>query len=130
MALMDIPDLAPTLRAVGRVLRPGGWFAFSILHPCSHTATARELVAPDGSLVRAVSAYFAEGFWRQAERPGPPGKVGAYHRTLSTYVNALADAGLALERLAEPPATPRVAERRPIWREAPAVLVAMCRKGA
>ena len=130
MALMDIADLEPTLRAVGRVLRPGGWFAFAILHPCSHTATARELVAPDGALVRAVSGYFAEGFWRQAERPGPPGKVGAYHRTLSTYINALADAGLALERLAEPPATARVAERRPIWREAPAVLVAMCRKGA
>jgi 2-polyprenyl-3-methyl-5-hydroxy-6-metoxy-1,4-benzoquinol methylase len=38
MALMDIPDLAPTLRSVVRLLRPRGWFVFSILHPCYHTA--------------------------------------------------------------------------------------------
>ena len=33
MALMDIPDLASTVRAVARVLRPGGWFAFATFHP-------------------------------------------------------------------------------------------------
>ena len=35
MALMDIPQLAPTIRSVARVLRPGGWFVFSIVHPLS-----------------------------------------------------------------------------------------------
>src|SRR5712692_6247617 len=37
MALMDIPDLAPTLAGVARILRPDGWFIFSILHPCFNT---------------------------------------------------------------------------------------------
>src|SRR5687767_8692255 len=33
MALMDIPSLEPALRTVARILRPGGWFVFSIIHP-------------------------------------------------------------------------------------------------
>jgi hypothetical protein len=64
--------------------------------------------------------------------------VGAYHRTLATYVNALADAGLALERLAEPHPTSAVGadaqapafEVRPVWREVPAVLVARARRSS
>jgi ubiquinone/menaquinone biosynthesis C-methylase UbiE len=35
LALMDIDDLAGTLSTVTAVLRPGGWFAASIVHPCS-----------------------------------------------------------------------------------------------
>jgi hypothetical protein len=31
-------------------------------------------------------------------------RVGASHRTLSTYLNALIDAGFSLERVVEPPA--------------------------
>jgi len=127
MALMDIADLAPTLQSVARILRPGGWFVFSILHPCYNTPPSSEMSSPRG-WVRTVSAYWAEGFWRSDARMGPPGKVGSYHRTLSTYVNALTDAGLKLERISEPHATESVAERRPVWVEVPAVLIARCTK--
>lgn len=133
MSLMDIADLAPALRSVARVLRPGGWFIFAILHPCYHTARSGEIDTPEGAL-RTVGQYFEEGHWRSDTRTGPPGKVGAYHRTLSTYVNALSDAGLALERLSEPrppgslPDVPAFTSR-PVWAEVPAVLVARCRKG-
>jgi hypothetical protein len=86
------------------------------------------MTAADGKLYRTVSDYFAEGFWRQPERPGPPGKIGAYHRMLSAYVNTLTEVGLTLDRLSEPRATDRLAERRPIWREVPGALVARCWK--
>ena len=129
MALMDIPDVAPTLHTVARILRPGGWFIFAILHPCYHTPRSGEMASPEGWL-RIVGDYFAEGYWRSESRTGPPGKVGAYHRMLSTYMNTLIDAGLTLERVIEPPATAALAEARPIWAEVPAVLVARCRKVA
>jgi ubiquinone/menaquinone biosynthesis C-methylase UbiE len=136
MALMDIPDLAATLRSVASLLRPDGWFAFSILHPCFHTSESGEIETPNG-VARTVSRYFDEGHWRSDTRPGPPGKVGAYHRTLSTYVNTLSDAGLQLERLTEPgmevprPQSPAFAQAgRPVWAEVPAILVALCRTRA
>jgi hypothetical protein len=87
--------------------------------------------------VRTIGRYFQEGYWRSESRPGPPGKVGAYHRTLSTYVNAVTDAGLQLVRLSEPRAAPAVPDSpafsgssRAVWTEVPAILVALCRKPA
>lgn len=134
MALMDIADLAPTLRSVARVLRPGGWFVFAILHPCYHTARSGDMETAEGT-VRTIGRYFEEGYWKSDTRTGPPGKVGAYHRTLSAYVNMLIDAGLMLERLSEPkvyggaPDSPSWSgQRRPVWAEVPAVLVARCGK--
>lgn len=127
MALMDIPELAPTLRNVERILRPGGWFVFSILHPCYNSPPSGEQTTPDGA-VRLVSGYFEEGYWRSDARTGPPGKVGSYHRTLATYVNSLREVGLRMDQVAEPRATGSHAERRPVWAEVPAVLIVRCQK--
>ena len=130
MALMDIPDLAATCRVVRRVLRPGGWFAFTITHPCAEMARRRTHLVREGSGVREVRGYFVEGPWRSASPEGVRGKVDAHHRTLSTYLNTAVDAGLALERLAEPPATGLMAERVPRYAEVPAILGARCRRPA
>ena len=136
MALMDISDLTGAARSIASLLRPEGWFAFTILHPCFHTSESGEIETPTGA-ARTISRYFVEGHWRSDTRTGPPGKVGAYHRTLSTYVNTLSDAGLQLERLSEPgmevprPQSPAFASSgRPVWAEVPAILVALCRKRA
>ena len=128
MALMDIPDLSLTLRTVARILRPRGWFVFATLHPCYHTPCSGELAASDG-WVRTVGGYFTEGYWRSDTRTGPPGKVGAYHRALSTYLNTLIEVGLTLERVSEPRATAKLAEARPIWAVVPAVFIGRCLKG-
>ncbi|WP_114558269.1 class I SAM-dependent DNA methyltransferase [Desertihabitans aurantiacus] len=42
MALMDIEDLEATFASVARVLRPGGWFGFSVFHPCFNTPLSGE----------------------------------------------------------------------------------------
>jgi len=135
---MDIPDLVPTVCGVADILRPGGWFVFAILHPCFHTARSGETETPEGT-VRTIGRYFNEGHWRSDTRTGPPGKVGAYHRTLATYVNTLLDAGLQLTRLVEtsgasdpasdsPPSPSHAGAARPVWAEVPAILAAACVK--
>jgi SAM-dependent methyltransferase len=63
MALMDIPELAPTLHSVARILRPGGWLVFAILHPCFHTSQSGEMETPEGA-IRTIGKYFVEGYWR------------------------------------------------------------------
>ena len=110
MALMDIPDLDATLQSVARVLRPGGWFAFVVTHPCFQM--------PPPAAADAERRYFDEGFWRSDNPDGVRGKVGAYHRTLATYLNSLAAAGLRLEKVAEP---------CPDGRDLPALLAVLCR---
>jgi ubiquinone/menaquinone biosynthesis C-methylase UbiE len=127
MALMDIADLDPMLRSVARIVRPDGCFVFSIIHPCYNPPRSGEMAAEDG-MVRTVGGYWEEGYWRSEARTGPPGKVGSYHRTLSTYVNALTDAGLMVERMSEPRATGELAARRTVWVEVPAMLAVECRK--
>lgn len=134
IALMDIPNLTPTLRNVELILRPSGWFIFSILHPCFHTSQSGEIETPQG-VVRTIRSYFVEGHWRSDVRPGLPGKVGSYHRTLSTYVNALVDAKLEVMHLSEPQTSVGNADppslsglSRAVWGEVPTILVVKCRK--
>lgn len=122
LALMDIPDLAAALRTVARILAPGGWFAFTIVHPCFQTPHSDWLAQPDGRLARVVRGYFAEGFWRSENASGVRGKVGAYHRTLGTYLNALSAAGFSLEQLSEP------IEAGEHGREVPWILLGRCRR--
>jgi SAM-dependent methyltransferase len=92
----DIDDVHGLLTNVARLLRPGGWFVFSMLHPCfpGWDASAPASWHPD-------RGYYDEGWWL-ADNPGYRGKVGASHRMLSTYLNALADRGLLLDRMVEP----------------------------
>jgi SAM-dependent methyltransferase len=106
LALMDIPDVQAVYRAVYRILRTEGRFVFSVLHPCFETpfrAPESHLQYDaagnfDGFIVRR---YAAEGYWNSGGT-GMRGKFGAYHRTLSTYVNGLLDAGFELMRIEEP----------------------------
>lgn len=121
LALMDIPDLPATLAAVQRVLRPGGWFAFSVTHPCFQLPRGR--VAGRGG-VEVDADYFSEGFWRSDYPEGVRGKVGAHHRTLATYLNALGGASLSLERIIEPKPTGGVPESVVV----PKFLIARCKE--
>ncbi len=128
LALMDIPDLAACFRTVARILRPQGWFVFAITHPCFQTPDSRWTGKAGGTVKREVRGYFREGFWRSDNPDGVRGKVGAYHRTLTTYFNTLAETGLRLESLAEPQPQNEIAGRVPGYAEVPAVLVARCRR--
>jgi ubiquinone/menaquinone biosynthesis C-methylase UbiE len=117
MALMDIPDLDAALRSMARVLEPGGWFVVSITHPCFKTPATGEIVDHvDQSVRRTVGKYFVEGYWDGpgAHRNALP--IGAYHRTLSTYVNTLNAAGFVIDQFREPP------QDTGVWREVPQLL--------
>jgi ubiquinone/menaquinone biosynthesis C-methylase UbiE len=88
MALMDIPGLAPTLASVAGVLGAGGWFVFSIVHPCY------------GGHVAIVTDYLREHRYRKRVPPDwlP---THAYHRPLGTYVDELVRVGFRIGRLVE-----------------------------
>ena len=128
-ALMDIPDLLAVLRTVSRILRPRGWFVFSVVHPIFQTPGSPRWTMEGDQIVGAdVRGYFSEGYWRRDRPDGLRGSVGAYHRTLSTYINALVRSGLTVERLLEPRAAGRFAESAPIYGQLPIALIVRCTK--
>jgi SAM-dependent methyltransferase len=121
-ALSDIDDLDGVLTTVETALRPGGVFAFSILHPCFPGAGEVSGAWPsDGR-------YYDEGWWRAAgARSGLRREVGANHRMLSTYVNALVRHGLTIEEMREPEPAPEWVTGREEAARYPLYLVMRCR---
>jgi len=128
MALMDIPDIKATFQQVQRIMRSSATFVCSIVHPCYPTSNLWRLANEQKSIASTVPGYFEEGFWRSDNANGVRGKVGAYHRTMSTYMNNLVEAGFMIQHIVEPQATGQLAERVPAHREVPATMVFACRK--
>lgn len=110
LAIMDIPNHRTLFRAVHRVLIPDGFFVFSLLHPCFeapfHLPEAPQFQEDESGAPAAylVHEYAREGHWFSGG-DGVRGRVGAYHRTLSTLINDLLAAGFTLRGLYEPTPT-------------------------
>jgi SAM-dependent methyltransferase len=123
--LSDIDDLDGAVATVARVLRPDCFFAFSLLHPCFPGWEAKQAMPS----WRPGHGYYEEGWWR-ADGPahGLRPKVGANHRTLSTYLNTLARHGLFAEEVAEPPPEPEWIAAAPSCGPVPIYLVVRCRR--
>jgi SAM-dependent methyltransferase len=116
MSLMDTADHVAALREARRVLRPGGIFQFSIIHPCfapPHMTRVRD--AAGLTCAVEVGDYFERVSYvdewtfsaapQDARADHPPFRIPVFHRTLADWINLLVDSGFALERLAEPQAT-------------------------
>ena len=132
MAMMDVADHRKLFTTVRRVLVGGGAFVFSLLHPCFegrpfHVRDAPPYVLDENGqpVAYAVRRYASEGYW-ESGGDGVRGRMGAYHRTLSTYVNDLIASGFALERLEEPLAGGDAAQVG-LFAEVPTVLVVAAR---
>ena len=114
MSLMDVPETERVLAEVFRVLKPGGFFQFSITHPCFDTPYRRNLRDEGGRTYAVeVGEYFAgrEGEVREwlfsaappeAREGKPPFQIPVFMRPLSSWLNRLVEAGFVLERFGEP----------------------------
>jgi SAM-dependent methyltransferase len=125
--LSDIDNLDGAIATVARVLHPGGFFAFSLLHPCF----------PGWETMQATPSwqpgrgYYEEGWWL-ADRPahGLRPKVGTNHRMLSTYLNTLARYGLLVQEVAEPMPVQAWIDVAPSIGPVPVYLAVRCRRAA
>jgi SAM-dependent methyltransferase len=125
MSLMDVADQPGALGEAARVLKPGWFLQFSILHPCFVPPRRRNVRDPAGQVIAIeIADYFretngdVERWWFTALPVSecvtvPPFAVPRFHRTLACWLGMIVAAGFVLEALVEPMADEATTERVP-----------------
>jgi len=141
MALFDMAEIEPLFRALRRLLRPGGRFVFSVLHPCfnsPHIAQVAEQEDREGELVTTYAVkvfnYITPTIVHGLAMRGQPRPQLIFHRPMQVLLGAAFDAGFVLDGLEERAFPPEhvIAGKDPLaWNghfaEIPPVLVARVR---
>ncbi|HEX2739118.1 MAG TPA: class I SAM-dependent methyltransferase [Rubrobacter sp.] len=133
MSLMDIPETGRVLAEVFRVLKPGGFFQFSITHPCFDTPHRKNLRDESGrTYAIEVGDYYrrqrgeVEEWIFSAAPPEVreglrPFRMPRFTRTLSDWLNLLVETGFMLERFGEPYPSDEAVRERPGLQDAQVV---------
>jgi 2-polyprenyl-3-methyl-5-hydroxy-6-metoxy-1,4-benzoquinol methylase len=108
MALFDMAEIDPLMRALSRLLRPGGRFVFSVIHPCfnsPHMAHVAEMEDRKGDIMTIYSvkvfSYITPSVAHGVAIPGQPKAQLIFHRPLQVLFDAGFRAGFALDGLEE-----------------------------
>lgn len=109
MVLMDMAEIDPLLRALTKLLRPGGCFIFAVMHPCfnsTHTSMAAEVKDCEGQLVTEysvrVSGYLQPSTTKGLAIENQPKPQLYFHRPLHVLLGAAFPVGFVLDGLEEP----------------------------
>lgn len=117
LMLEHLDPFEPAIHEIARVLAPGGRFVCFLNHPL--------LQAPGSGWID--DHILEEQYWRVGpylpddvamEEVAPGVSLPFMHRPLSRYVNAMADAGLFLDHMDEPPPPPGFVALAPEYAEA------------
>ena len=108
MAIMDMESIEPMVAAASRLLRPGGRFVLSILHPAFNSGNVRPTVELDlnGDTTDVysvkVSAYGQPSTGKGVAVPGQPVQQWYFHRPLWLVLKPFFERSFALDGLEEP----------------------------
>lgn len=115
MALMDIADIEPLMDGLAELLKPGGRFVFSVVHPCFNNPAAvqmGELEDRNGTIATTYSVKIARYLTPFTQvglaMRGQPVPHPCFHRPLTLLLAPALAAGLVLdgfEECAFPPET-------------------------
>ena len=117
LALHYIEDFVGVVNGIYHLLKVDGVFVFSQENPlCTcHSGGDRWTRDEDGNkLYLNLSDYGIEG---ERESVWFVDHVKKYHRTFSTIINTLIEAGFTIEKMIEPLPTDEILERYPDYRD-------------
>lgn len=127
MALMDMVAVDPLFRAPPALLKPGGRFVLTVMHPCFNQPGSRFLAEGETASAATVYALRVTNYLRNEPAEGV-GMVGEpaphyyFHRPLSDLLNAAFNAGLVMDGVAEPAFGDHMIGRQPFsWDNYPAI---------
>ena len=125
MSLMDMTESERAIREAFRVIKPDGFFQFSITHPCFQTPLWKWVKDENGTKLGVICGqYFDQkpgriDEWTFGAAPKEltdklrKFRIAYFDRTLSEWINLLLDTGFQIERMAEPHADEKTAAECP-----------------
>lgn len=120
LSIIDVEDYERATAEIARVLKPGGQFLFSVVHPCFYPPGAKWEPRKPGAipifdkdkLYLKVDNYFPARELRFKMWPTAPAETINYHRPLSNYAHVCRANSLLIRDIAEPVPTNEVLEKR------------------
>jgi ubiquinone/menaquinone biosynthesis C-methylase UbiE len=137
MAIMDMESIEPMVAAAARLLKPGGRFVFSTLHPAFNSGDARPIVELDsrgstGEIYSVKVASYDRAFTDKGiALPDQPVEQWYFHRPLWMIMEPFFAHGFVLDGLEEPLVDPdRGTPGTPmhVFTQLPGVLAARMRR--
>jgi ubiquinone/menaquinone biosynthesis C-methylase UbiE len=106
LSLQDMDPIEPALQSAAAMLKSGGRLVLLLTHPAFRIPRQSGWGVDDGRklVYRRVDRYLTPLPVPMKPYPGQEGRTWSFHRPLQTYVNALSDAGLYVDRMEEIPA--------------------------
>lgn len=106
LSLQDMDPMEPVLASAAAMLKPGGRLILLLTHPAFRIPRQSGWGFDEGRklVYRRVDRYLTPLPVPMKPFPGQEGRTWSFHRPLQTYVNALSDVGLYVDRMEEIPA--------------------------
>jgi 2-polyprenyl-3-methyl-5-hydroxy-6-metoxy-1,4-benzoquinol methylase len=108
MALFDMAEIEPLMRALRGLIRPGGRFVFSVIHPCfnnPHNVQMAEMEDRDGEIKTVYSikvhSYMSPTMSFGIGIRGQPVAHPYFHRPITKLLGAGLEVGLLLDAFEE-----------------------------
>ena len=132
LTLEHLDPFEPAVHEIARVLAVGGVFCCFLNHPLLQTPGSGWIDDQIlGEQYWRVGPYLPDDVAMEEVAPGI--RLPFMHRPLGRYINVMADRGLLVERMVEPPPPPGFVARAPEYAEAaamPRLLLLRARKHA
>jgi 2-polyprenyl-3-methyl-5-hydroxy-6-metoxy-1,4-benzoquinol methylase len=130
MAVMDISDIVPLFNAAYEMLKPGGIFVFSTIHPCFQSPNMRKIIETEdtGSSVRTrhgiqVFEYITSCSYEGIGIINQPVPQLYFHRPLNRLFDICFGAGFVINGIAEPVFGKEENPKAFDWYEIPPVII-------
>ncbi|MDI7743602.1 class I SAM-dependent methyltransferase [Lysinibacillus fusiformis] len=135
MALMDIAEISPLIQSLHKLLKPSGFFVFSITHPCFQPPGVRKINEEEdvnGVLVSKnsiqITKYLTPEPYKAIGIKGQTIPHYMFHRPISYYTSLFFEAGFVLDAVEEPSFQKENDQQKFDWYDIPPVMIFRFRK--
>lgn len=129
MMLNEVSNIKTPMNEAFRVLRTNGLFVYAVTHPAWDLFEfAKKKFTGKSPIIPEIRSYFHSGYRyfvmsteslkpKKGEPYSRSFKVAHYQRTIANYFNTSIEAGFQVNKILEPPLTPKILRAFPDYKE-------------